>query len=203
MSTKKVFEDIFISRKWGGPKGESVSGRGSSIRTTDQLRSDLVELIKELEIKTFADGPCGDGNWISLIDWDATEVSYIGLDIVPEVVAKAKERMPSGQFEVCDITSSHLPTADIILVRDCLVHLSNSLIWKVIENIKRSGIKYILTTTFVNRKENKDITTGKWRTLNMEIAPFFLPKPIKYLQDFYPFPEYADKRLGLWLVKDL
>jgi SAM-dependent methyltransferase len=202
MDTKEVFEDIFFNRKWGKTQ-ESVSGTGSSIQTTTKLRKDLLSLCKELSIHTFLDAPCGDCNWTRMIPWEANGISYVGWDIVPEVIQRASKAMPNHLFEVRDITCSNLPSYDAIMVRDCLFHLSYDLIHQALINIKKSNIKYLLSTTFINHTINKDIVTGGWRTINLETAPFNLPSPIKYLNDFYPDPQFYDKRLAVWKISDL
>ena len=51
----------------------------------------------------------------------------------------------------------------------------------ILENIKKSNVKYFLTTNFLNRK-NDDIRTGEWRPLCLQEPPFNFPKPIKTIQ---------------------
>ena len=41
----------------------------------------------------------------------------------------------------------------------------------------RSGIPYLLTTTFPGAAANEEIVTGDWRVLNLEAPPFGLPPP--------------------------
>ena len=76
---------------------------------------------------------------------------------------------------------------------------------KVIDNFMKSGSKYLLTTTFVNRTRNDDLGKGFWRTLNLEIAPFQFPMPIKILNEKCTEygGAYSDKSLGLWVLKDI
>ena len=65
--------------------------------------------------------------------------------------------------------------------------------------------KYLLTTTFTNRQLNEDITTGSWRTLNLQINPFRFPEPKIIInencseQDY----KYIDKSLALYLIEDI
>jgi len=97
------------------------------------------------------------------------------------------------------LIEDHLPSADLILCRDCLVHLSYDDIRNALKNICSSNIRYLLTTTFPNR-ENRDIETGQWRPLNLEAHPFFLPKPIAVINENCSESKgaYSDKSLALW-----
>lgn len=81
-----------------------------------------------------------------------------------------------------------------MLCRDCLVHLSFVDIVRALNNIKRSGISYLLTTTFPDCDRNEDTVTGDWRVLNLERPPFSFTEGGR---------EFRDKSLGLWLVRDL
>jgi hypothetical protein len=89
--------------------------------------------------------------------------------------------------------------------RDCLVHFSLTHIAQALDNLKKSDIKYILTTTFPHIEHNEDIQTGYWRPINLEKAPFFFPKPLFLLQEAGSGAQgsYAHKSLGLWEIDSL
>ena len=84
-------------------------------------------------------------------------------------------------FIKLDITKDNLPHVDLIFVRDCLVHLSDSLIFDFIRNLKKAKIKYLLTTNFPFTKNNYNITTGNWRPINLQKKPYNFPKEIDIL----------------------
>ena len=98
-----------------------------------------------------------------------------------------------------------MPEADLALVRDCLVHLPNRHVWMVLDNLRRSGIEWVLMTTYPDRTENVDVTMGRWRPLNLELAPFELPPPERAILEHCTENEgtRADKTLGLWRCVDL
>lgn len=63
-----------------------------------------------------------------------------------------------------------------------------------------------MTTTFTERDENIDLTEEMiWRTLNLEKGPFYFPRPEYVLNEECTEGNgnYADKSLGLWLLRDL
>ncbi len=201
-SPEKIFSDAFRSNRWGD--AELISGPGSNLRVTEAIRKAIPELIVELEVKSMLDIPCGDFNWMSQLD---LAVDYTGADIVDEIIQEnlRKYVRPDRTFIKLDILKDTLPEADLLLCRDCLVHFSFSHILQSLRNIKSSGCKLLLTTTFINRKNNIDIPTGTWRPLNLQLAPFNLPPPMRLIDEKYTGDEgnYADKHLGLWRISDL
>ena len=66
-------------------------------------------------------------------------------------------------------------------------------------------MRYWLSIIFTERTSNNDIKTGQWRTLNLEVAPFFLPKKIKIINEGCTENEgiYSDKSLGFWKISDI
>lgn len=164
--TKRVFENIIDNNLWQG--SESVSGTGSDLVQTFEIRKELPRIFRQYDIKSMLDIPCGDFYWMSEVNLGT--VKYIGADIVPSLIQKNREKC-NNIFKVMDLIESPLPKVDLIFCRDCLVHLSFSEILKAIKNCKASGSKYLLTTSFPNHG-NIDIKTGGWRPLNLEVSPF-------------------------------
>jgi hypothetical protein len=198
-----VFTNIYNSNFWRSE--ESLSGPGSELIQTQILTKELPLLFKLYNISSVLDLPCGDFNWMSKVDLSG--ISYIGGDIVSDLIDSNNTQFRTNDivFEKIDLINDRLPVVDLILVRDCLVHLSYNDIIKALENIKKSGIKYLLTTTFVDRKYNMDIPTGKWRTLNLQIEPFKFQLPIKVINENCTENNgrYKDKCLCLWEIKNL
>ncbi|MBD8137286.1 class I SAM-dependent methyltransferase [Bacillus sp. CFBP 13597] len=195
---KELFTNIYKKNRWRN--SESVSGSGSSLTQTKTLIQELPSIIKQLQIKKMIDAPCGDFNWMKEI-YKNTEL-YIGIDIVDEIIKTNKKKYPLNnvQFFHMDITKDRLPTGDLILCRDCLVHFSFSDIHLALNNFKTSQSRYLLTTTFTNHSCNHEIRTGSWRPLNLEIEPFNFPKPILVINENCTEGEmnFADKSLALW-----
>ena len=173
-----IFKNIYVKDKWQNKRKikESVSGPGSFLKNTINIRKALPILLERFNIKTMLDVPCGDLNWISKI-LPFKNTTYIGADIVEDLIKKNKIKYPKYNFYTLDLVSDELPKVDLIMCRDILVHLSFENITLALENIRKSGIKYLLTTSF-SVKENKDIRNGQWRAINLEIFPFKLGKSI-------------------------
>lgn len=203
LSLESSFSKIYHNGGWGDP--ESLSGGGSNLSQTTKIRQVLPKLFKELEVKTLLDAPCGDFYWMKEINLDLD--LYIGLDIVPEIITHNSKYFAASNriFQVTDITKTALPQADLILCRDCLIHLSFRHCFAALKNFKKSGSRYLLTTTNVNLAENYDIISGSFRPLNLMAKPFNFPPPLKLIEDGCDRETSVDydRRLGLWDLKTL
>lgn len=199
----RVFEEIHRSNSWGSR--ESVSGPGSTRQRAADFQDELVQTLRELGTRVLLDAPCGDFNWIGPVA-DAVE-RYIGVDVVPGLIA-ANLRLHSGprrRFLRLDLTRDRLPPSDVVLCRDGLVHLSSADIARALANLRRSGARYLIATTFLGEHGNEDIETGGWRPLNLERSPFRFPKPFRLIDEkcLHSGGLYADKRLGIWRMMDV
>ena len=199
-SVAEIFAETFRNRYWRSK--ESVSGQGSELGHTAALRAAFPALLHRYGIRSLLDLPCGDFNWMQAVD--LAEVRYIGGDIVADLVQQNHQKYGNANrtFLQIDLLCDPLPAADCILLRDCLVHFSLTHIAQALDNLKKSDIKYILTTTFPHVENNEDIQTGYWRPINLEKAPFFFPKPLFLLQEAGAEAKgsFSDKSLGMWEI---
>ncbi len=195
-----VFTNIYMKNHWNGKL--SRSGTGSEASQTTEVKIIIKRVIDEYKISTLLDIPCGDLNWIK--DVDLSNITYYGSDIVEEIIRNNKANIKENHhFMIADITSSKLPSVDLILCRDCLVHFSYDDIKKAVANLKLMQSKYILTTTFPSHN-NYDIVTGNWRPINLEAKPLNFPPPIAVFNEkCSEDSRYHDKSLGLWRIFDL
>ncbi len=203
-SLSEIFSYIYRTNLWGG--SESRSGVGSGASPTRLLRREIPRLCHELRVRVMLDVPCGDFSWLSAAELD---LDYIGADIVADLVNANRRQYasekPRRSFLQRDLTVDRLPTADLVLCRDGLVHLSFEDISRALENLKRSHSRYLLTTTFTELEENRAISSGDWRPLNLQRPPFSFPKPIRSLVEGCTEEDgaYADKALALWEISCL
>jgi hypothetical protein len=196
--TKETISDrfnyIYDNHLW--PSAESVSGSGSEVTYTEPLREWLLVNLPKLEIKRFVDAPCGDFNWMKFVV-PAVDINYIGLDIVTSLIDANNKRYAKSSinFEVANICEDKLPSCDLIMVRDCLIHLSFEDIEKVLKNLSRTDYKYLLTTSHIVDAgfKNKNIITGEYRLIDIFSAPFNFEENhiVERLLDYpkgYPIP---------------
>ncbi len=201
-SNEAIFEDIFRRNSWQGAR--SVSGIGSDLDQTRMILEELPVLFKQLGVSTMLDIPCGDFYWMSTLRMD--DIEYTGADIVKKLVqANRKYKKDNISFMHADLITDNLPEVDLVLSRDCMVHFSFADINRALKNICRSRSKYLLTTTFPDREHNIDIATGEWRVLNLEIAPFSLPSPLRVIVEGCTEGNgiFKDKCLALWRINDV
>jgi hypothetical protein len=132
---------------------------------------------------------------------------YVGADIVPQLIDEnirkyASERV---QFIRADLTSDELPRTDLILCRDCWPHLSYNDIFRCLNNFRRAGAQYLLTSTYPGLvRRHWNIATGMYRPLDLELPPFNFPPPLRILQDGVEGDMFtSNKRLGLWKINEL
>ena len=195
----QLFAKAYTAEVWGS--AESRSGQGSEVGATTSIRPLLSELFAQLSIRTFLDAPCGDWNWMRLVDLKG--VHYIGADIVPAVIESNRTRFSRDgvRFMVADLTMDDLPRADLVLCRDCWVHLSFQDIAAILENFRRSGATWLLVSNSPHITRNSNQFTGlRWRYLNLRLAPFLFPPPLESRPDHYPHVPFE---IALWRIADL
>lgn len=188
--TTNVFTRIYETNWWGS--GESVSGTGSTLVYTANLREKLPRLFEQFSVYKVFDAPCGDFNWMRYVV-NEFNVSYIGGDIVPQLINRNTEVYQNDRtrFIVTNIIVDKFPQADIWICRDCLIHFSFKDILATFENFADSEIDYLLTTTHYNQAgfRNIDITTGDARVIDLFSPPFYLPRNYLYAIDDWREPE--------------
>jgi hypothetical protein len=70
-----------------------------------------------------------------------------------------------------------------------------------LEQFRKSGAKWLLTTTFTDREDNVELYEGGiWRPINLEKPPYNLPKPERCINEGCTEGNnlFGDKSLGLW-----
>ncbi|MBV8472026.1 MAG: class I SAM-dependent methyltransferase [Hyphomicrobiales bacterium] len=194
---------------------KSASGHGSTLRSTQTLRPQLEELIKSLKPASLFDVPCGDFNWMKEVRFP-NDCDYVGADVVAPLIDRLQQRYGyeagasprdrggtarSRRFLVFDLCSDPLPPFDILFCKDCLQHLSNSDVQRVIENIVRSEVKYVMISNHWGVESNKNVPTGGFRFLDLTKPPFMLPEPAVKLND-RPVDQ-EPRYIGVWRREEL
>lgn len=201
------FTQIYHKNYWGGE--QSLSGKGSDKAQTEFLKSQLIDLVKQLDVKILIDAPCGDFNWMKDIIYGLNLDFYYGIEIVKELVDKLNKIYgnPKIEFQYKDIVISSLPKGDLLLCRDCLCHLTYESIFLFLENFIKSEIPYLLTTTFDKNRINKDLGRdgNSWFPICLLNKPFNFPESIKLINEncSEDSNKWTDKSLGLWTKEQI
>ena len=203
LELRERFERIYSTNLWSDP--ETRSGVGSTLDSTRVVRAELPNALRELKARVLLDVPCGDFTWMEHVNLSG--VQYIGGDIVPTIVEQNQRQYAdaSRKFMSLDLTRDDLPDADVLLCRDCMVHLSYANIRAALANIARSNVRYLLMTSFPGRGDNNDVVDGDWRPLDFQAPPFSFPEPVLTIVEECEEEggSYADKSLLAWKVGDL
>jgi hypothetical protein len=202
-SMNYVFSDIHKYNRWGSK--ESVSGGGSDLRETLVVIKKLPILLDRINVRSMLDAPCGDFHWMKEAKLNLKK--YIGCDIVADLISENQRKYENEirKFVNLNLATDKLPQVDLILCRDCLVHLSFKDAIEMIKNFKRSGATYLLATTYPQvLTKNQDITTGDWRAIDLQLPPYNFPKPIEIINEETTEPtDMSEKSLGLWKLSDI
>lgn len=198
---EQIFTTIYKTNEW--KLGESVSGLGSEVRFTNRMRGELVDLIKRFDIKSIADAPCGDLQWMQHVNLGTCR--YIGIDIVQELIENnIKKFGATKEFQHLNLIDNVIEKVDLILCRDMLAHLTYEQIFTALRNFKKSGSKYLLVTTGVTTTHNVDMEhAGECRRLNLELPPFNFPRPLAVIAEDVPWAFESGKHLALWFLNDI
>lgn len=196
---------------------QSPSGGGSVIgpETAASLLF-LSSIINDYQITSILDIPCGDTNWqFQSFEMDSLEV-YVGADIAPEIIALNKRKFffhSNKVFALWDFTECEIPhykfldnrkiiaesyrSFDLIHVRDVLQHLPLKKGMRAINNIFKSGAKFLLATTFP-KGVNQEIKEGDFFRNNLAKPPFNLPKPLSCIKTH---PRHEDDETCLYEIQ--
>jgi hypothetical protein len=164
--------------------GESSSGFGSEKKNTKVIRKALPRIIRQYGVKTVLDCPCGDMNYMKhVLLGDNLDISYTGMDIVPELIRENRRQFPNLLFNVGDIESISSPY-DLIVMKDLLQHLSTRKQLKILNSIKKSKSRLLLLNNEFQVKTNTAVRfdpAPAWIRTNFTLAPFNLV-PVEIVQ---------------------
>ncbi len=183
--TQAAFSSIYSEHTWGS---ESKSGPGSEAVKAKKYIAFLQRFIKKHRIKSIVDIGCGD--WSIARNLDLSEIRYMGMDVVPEVVTSLTRNFQKENIKfICeDATSAKLPEADLLIIKDVLQHWPNANVHSFLK--KLDGFKLALLTNDYARcrirrflgyefcgeilQEPVDIEFGECRSIKLREKPFSL-----------------------------
>jgi SAM-dependent methyltransferase len=213
----QVFSRIYKQREWGGA---SPSGPGSDAELVHSYLRLIPEVIKEKHIRSVLDLGCGDWSLGKHIDWSG--VDYVGVDIVPELVAALNRvyAAPNIRFVCANLNMTDLPTADLCIIKDVLQHLSNASVRKFLDGLPRYFKYAIITNDLLHHERsgwrnrwkttrmvpNSDITGGGYRPVKLTESPFDLKArrlgliPLRFRRHVlgYPGTVFETKEILFW-----
>lgn len=171
-SAQDVFARIYNLDTW-----TLGSGPGSVAAANKPFTRLLESFIRENSVESIVDFGCGDWQYMSSVDLQ--KATYIGFDVVASVLSQNRQlySRPNVCFERSPSDLEDLPTADLLLIKDVLIHLPNAFVAKLMECAQRK-YKFILTVnnrTGNAREYNVDIQPGSFRPVDLARPPFSIP----------------------------
>ena len=145
--------------KWLSEAPETTCGPGSTLAATREVRDWLPGALERLGVKSLLDAPCGDRNWIRLVDLPC---EYVGVDNEPDHVTQAG--LYGATVLKRDIRYDDLPACDAVLSRDFFQHLSMADAELALANMRRTGAKWIIATC--HGQSGPDCETGAFRYID-------------------------------------
>jgi hypothetical protein len=148
---RQIFRRVYRNGLWGrGGQSELFSGIGSRGEAADAYVDCMVGLLRRHAIElgrplTVVDLGCGDFYVGRALTTKLPDFTYIGCDIVPELIAHHLKTHATDRirFQQLDLVSDPLPGGDVCLVRQVLQHLSNAEIKRF---IRRADYEYLYVT---------------------------------------------------------
>ena len=194
---REVFRRIYAHNLWGNPG--SASGGGSSPTATEGVRQHLPALLQELKIDVLLDAPCGDFAWAG--DLASAVSRYVGVDIVPALIERNRRLYGNDRisFFCADLSRDPLPRADLILSRDCFIHLPTRMIRGALRNFRASGAPLLLLSNSPGARPYVDIPLGSFRPIDLRQPPFSFPAPLRTVEE----NAAGDRQLCLWALAAL
>jgi len=185
------FTDIYRKNAWNGT--ETKAGPGSTRAATEHLTQELPRIVAEMSIGSVLDAGCSESWWMPDLP------GYVGVDIVPAAIERARELHPDRDLRVADICADDLPRCEAVIVRDALQHLSLKDGLTALQNFRRSGAKWLLASSHEG-ETNTDVASGSYFPCNLEAAPFWLGPPRWKVADgiWETGVRFPKKVFGLW-----
>lgn len=163
-----VFSTIYEQSVWG-----QGSGLGSSPEVARPYMLFLQDFLTNNRIRSVVDLGCGDWQFSQHINWG--DCLYTGIDVVPSVIEANQKRFgrPNRTFVCADPATdpSRVPSADLLLVKDVLQHLSNENAQKILTLTNQFKFS-LITNAFA--PTNDDCQNGDTRPLDLREQPFNL-----------------------------
>lgn len=196
MTTREIFSRIYKEGHWGisgRADWKYFSGSGShDPKIFGRYVEAMGAFVQRMEERPNAvDLGCGDFNVGSRIR--GLFGSYTACDIVPEVIAANTKRFAGldVDFRCLDLTTDEIPSADIIMIRQVLQHLSNRDVMAFVQSVQGKCRTLIVTESWpsaasftpnLDKPSGADIRVTIGSGVVLTEAPFNMaPKAAEYL----------------------
>lgn len=170
----QIFTGIYEREYWGSNNQtyKGSSGSGSSVEFNREYIPWLRNFIQEHRIQSVVDIGCGDFRCGPAI-YDGLDVTYTGFDVYEPMIQSLQQySTPTRQFRVQDCFANRaLPQADMCILKDVLQHWTTAEIYDFMDFLTTQYKTILICNCSRQKKNNKDIKTGKHRQLSSAFLP--------------------------------
>lgn len=177
-SAEDVFTQIYTDAVWGrNAEGEGFSGQGAVLENAQEYKDFLQNFLKSRDIRTVIDIGCGDWGFSKHIEWNG--ITYVGYDVVQKVIERNQKKYssPSITFIHADATQLDLPSADLLICKDVMMHLpheDNFILCSQFHKFKYCLIINNVDKQTLSSNNNQISYRGGFRTLDLTKPPYSL-----------------------------
>lgn len=179
----QAFDEVYKRGMW--KQGNSLSGVGSEGRLAERYVAFVKQYAVRHNLRTVVDAGAGDFSVGSHLA-PAFE-RYMALDVSAHIIGVNRQRYVGRRwahvtFDVADMTVMKFPSADLILIRQVMQHLTNAQIELALKNLEASSWRRVLITDEVflptgNKSPNVDLPSHSVRTRAGLGSGVFIDKP--------------------------
>jgi SAM-dependent methyltransferase len=156
----EIFGRLYLEEGWD----ENL--RGSTMEATRPLRAFLEQFVVEHQVRSVLDVGCGMTSYAHAVDWKGAR--YLGVDVVPAVVAASRARYPGAEFVEGDARRLDAWAGfDLLLIKDVLQHWSLENVRAFLAQPALPSFKHVLVVNCDDERGNTDIADGDWQPLNL------------------------------------
>ena len=128
-----VFDKIYLNDMWG-----NGSGGGSLPDAAKPYINFLQKFFSKYCIHSVVDMGCGDWQFSKFIDWSG--ISYLGIDVVENVISKdiTEYQSQNISFKCINVLENgftEIPNSDLVIIKDVFQHLSNRNVIRMINGL--------------------------------------------------------------------
>lgn len=180
--SKMRFNEIYENAEWAtyyydcSNAYKGSSGFGSIPHNAKPYLHFLKKFLIKNHIKSVVDLGCGDWQLSRQIDWHRIE--YLGIDVVPSLIDHHNKYFKASNIHFLEADGAHieLPKADLLICKDVLQHLPLEEIHIFLKQLSKYKYAILVNTVDLDTplNNNREITVGDFRPLDLTAAPFYL-----------------------------
>jgi SAM-dependent methyltransferase len=127
-----------------------------------RLRQELLSLITKLTPASVLDVGCGSGGNLAAIAHVMPQVELAGVDVSPEALALAAQRVPGASFRQLDAQREKLDEQfDLVLCNQVIEHLVDDI--TALRNMALMAKRWVLVGTMRGRMRKSELAIGHFR----------------------------------------